>query len=691
MHGTGSRAGRRRAAAFAVVTAAAVVAAGVAVMAPSSASPPAASGGRVPAADAAQENESGGTVRPYIRNDRLVSAALGPRTEAQGRAAERAALRRGTTLAAQDDARLEAALAAREASAPARASTAPTFTPVGDTGLATSRSGSISWAPDGSRYAYLGAGKTFVTVRANGSKAMTVKHDLTAPELAWSPSGGRIAVVGLSGTTKTLRIFSSADSYSYKIAYKGGVRLRDVEWLNDGTLVVSGDKPGGKSFALIDIRQEKPTPVWFQATAPGGPWLQSDAVPSPDGAAIAFLQYAAGAGPNPVELWIADADLGNPRKIGSVPGPMGTPVWSAGSSTVYAIDGSSGDRPINAYPAGGGEPIVVAATSPATHALYRRPVSAREALAKRLTGQDNRATAIAASKDLNFAPAADNASCGDGGARSVTLVRSDSWREAAAAGALAAHKCGPVLVTGSGALDSRVAAEIQRILPAGRTVYLVGGTGMLSSTVSRQVSQLGYKVVRFSGADPYSVATSVATKGFSKHKNAFIVSAQGHAEGQVAAAVAALYDVPVLLTDGSRMPKATKNYIRRYNVAAWAVGKPATKAAPWAAKVAGKTPSDTSVLVARGFYWPIQASVLISSSWGLDSLSAGAYVARFGHPVLVTPNAGLAPALRTYLDRNSAQTNLVRIFGRSARPSAKVLTDAIALSGGVWEQWSEPE
>src|SRR5262249_41639261 len=83
------------------------------------------------------------------------------------------------------------------------------------------------------------------------------------------------------------------------------------------------------------------------------------------------------------------------------------------------------------------------------------------------------------------------------------LSRSDTSAEALGGWALAAAKQGPLLLTTPASLNTDTATEITRVLPAGSTVYLLGGTGAISQAVEDEITALGYPTKRLSGASRY--------------------------------------------------------------------------------------------------------------------------------------------------------------------------------------------
>ena len=101
---------------------------------------------------------------------------------------------------------------------------------------------------------------------------------------------------------------------------------------------------------------------------------------------------------------------------------------------------------------------------------------------QRIYGQDAIDTSLAISGQL----------FGAGAATAVVLARSDFFSDALAGGPLAAANHGPLLITpgaaASATLDPRVLAEIQRVLPVGRTVFVLGGPLALAPGIDTALS-----------------------------------------------------------------------------------------------------------------------------------------------------------------------------------------------------------
>jgi putative cell wall-binding protein len=166
------------------------------------------------------------------------------------------------------------------------------------------------------------------------------------------------------------------------------------------------------------------------------------------------------------------------------------------------------------------------------------------ALVVRLAGADRIATSVRISQDLYQ----------DGGADAAVLTRADRFPDALAGTPLAVAKNGPMLLTSPTALDPATEAELKRVLPAGKTVYLLGGTGALGDAVAIRVQQLGYTVVRFAGVDRYDTAIKVADQGLGNPATDFLTTGLNFPDALSAGAAAAAKDGAVLLTADTTMP-----------------------------------------------------------------------------------------------------------------------------------------
>jgi hypothetical protein len=274
---------------------------------------------------------------------------------------------------------------------------------------------------------------------------------------------------------------------------------------------------------------------------------------------------------------------------------------------------------------------------------------------QRIAGVDRLGTAIAVSQH-EFR---------DGTAKAAVLARSDQFPDALSGTPLAVKVGGPLLLTPGDHMDSSVAAELQRVLPSGSTVYLLGGLGALSATVDSEVGDLHYNAVRYAGATRDGTAVAVAHLGLGDPATVLEATGLSPFDALGAGAAAAHVGAAILLTDGNAQSPDTAAYLAAHSAdKRIAIGGPAASADPSATSLVGADRAATSVLVARHFFSNPTTIAVATDSGFADALSGGAEVARASGPMLLVPTL---PPLRAttsnYLGSVGATVTSVLAYG----------------------------
>jgi len=260
----------------------------------------------------------------------------------------------------------------------------------------------------------------------------------------------------------------------------------------------------------------------------------------------------------------------------------------------------------------------------------------------RLAGADRIATAIAISQSTWGGPGASRQ------AQSVVIAADDAYPDALAAVPLAAAKQAPLLFTGSADLDVRVAAELSRILAPGSTIYVVGGTAVLSPRIDKTLSSAGYGVVRIAGSDRFATAVAIAN-ALGNPSTVFEASGDDVADALAAGPAAAATGGAVLLTDGSHLPSATAIYVRTYHPTVYSVGGPAAHADPSATPIVGADRYATAAAVAAKFFSAPTVAGFVAGNDYPDALAAGAQLAQAHGPLLLVGTNTVPVSTSSYL------------------------------------------
>jgi CSLREA domain-containing protein/uncharacterized repeat protein (TIGR01451 family) len=290
----------------------------------------------------------------------------------------------------------------------------------------------------------------------------------------------------------------------------------------------------------------------------------------------------------------------------------------------------------------------------------------------RLAGADRFATAVAIS-EATFDP---------GTAKAVVLARADLFPDALAGTPLAVRLGGPLLLTASDQLPALVADELQRVLPAGATVVLLGGTSAISPAVATAIESGGWTVRRLGGADRYATAVAIARDGLGDPDVILVADGTNFPDALTAGTAAAALDGAVLLSARDAAPAATAAHLAERPRQVTAVGGPAARAFPEATPIVGATRYETALGVAEAFF-PAPRAIGIGTGQAFpDALAGGVHVARLGGPILLSPPDALPDAVADYLRRIRGSLRSAHLYGGERAltvPVADAVTDALAL------------
>jgi uncharacterized delta-60 repeat protein len=265
---------------------------------------------------------------------------------------------------------------------------------------------------------------------------------------------------------------------------------------------------------------------------------------------------------------------------------------------------------------------------------------------QRISGKDRISSAVAVSRS-GFA---------DGAAGAVVLARSDVFADALAAAPLAKAKSAPLLLSAGGSLEDSVMAEIRRVLPEGKVVWVLGGTSAISTSAVERIRSWGYVVERLAGRDRYDTAAIVADRGLNRPGVVVETTGVDFPDALAAGAVATKLGGAVLLTSGTVQSGPTAAYLASRQPTRYAIGGPAAKADPGATAIAGIDRYETAVLAALEFF-PTPSVVGIASGQGFaDALAGSAHVASAGGPLLLLPATGSLPVSVSILLRSIGTT-----------------------------------
>ena len=194
--------------------------------------------------------------------------------------------------------------------------------------------------------------------------------------------------------------------------------------------------------------------------------------------------------------------------------------------------------------------IVVLGGEAAVSKAVETTLAASGAIVTRIAGSDRYSTAALISADA-FPKGAEVAFVVDGG----------DFPDALAAGASAANRNGPVLLTNTDIVPASTMAELDRLDVD--EIVIVGGTAAVSASVATALTAVA-PVTRIAGADRYATAAAASAFSFpSGVGTIYLATGEDYPDALAGAAAAGANGGPVLLTRSGALSTAAQSEIER--------------------------------------------------------------------------------------------------------------------------------
>jgi subtilisin family serine protease len=264
---------------------------------------------------------------------------------------------------------------------------------------------------------------------------------------------------------------------------------------------------------------------------------------------VPYLFVATGRGfPDALAGGTLAAQLGVPLLLvspSSIPAPTLNEIKRLKPTTIYVLGG----------------PAVVAETVVQQLKSHDHPTMGSTV---RLSGADRYATAAAISHAA-FAP----------GVGTVFVATGANFPDALAGAPASAVIGGPLLLVTTTSTPPATRTELSRLKP--KRIVILGGPSVVSSTVAAQLD--GFTtgpVSRWSGADRFATASTIATQAFSSAGSVFVANGLGFPDALAGGPSAGAFGAPLVLTAPGSLPTASRQQLTRLKpVRVFVLGGPA--------------------------------------------------------------------------------------------------------------------
>lgn len=149
-------------------------------------------------------------------------------------------------------------------------------------------------------------------------------------------------------------------------------------------------------------------------------------------------------------------------------------------------------------------------------------------------------------------------------ASTVLLARADDFPDSLVSVPLSKRLDAPILLTYPGQLDTTVLQEIKRL--GANHVIVLGGEGVMGSSITVPLDQAGLQWERIGGQDRYDTAVKVAER-LGGNGQVILANGDNFPDALAIGPYAGLTSTPILLTQATELPQTTRDELTKFAAA----------------------------------------------------------------------------------------------------------------------------
>lgn len=187
----------------------------------------------------------------------------------------------------------------------------------------------------------------------------------------------------------------------------------------------------------------------------------------------------------------------------------------------------------------------------------------------------------------------------------VVIATGSDYPDALCAAPLAKKYDAPILLNNKDYLNENVKQEILRLKP--KKIYIIGGKGVISSSVEDELKKMDIECERISGKDRYETSINIAKK-LDMSSKIILATGSNFADSLSIAPIAAIEQIPILLCNQSGTNDYIKEYLKDKHIdKTYIIGGPSIinssseKIYPNAERIYGKDRYETNIKIIEKF------------------------------------------------------------------------------------------
>lgn len=255
----------------------------------------------------------------------------------------------------------------------------------------------------------------------------------------------------------------------------------------------------------------------------------------------------------------------------------------------------------------------------------------------------------------------------------VVIASGENYPDALCAAPFAEAKNAPILLTNGIALSNSAVEQLSRLNT--KEAYIIGGTGVISSSVEAQLNSLGITCTRLAGQNRYETSVKVAEQ-LGTENGIAVASGENFPDALSIAPIAAKQGMPILLSLKTSLPDSVCSYLKDKDIpVSYIIGgvgvlnTDVKNSLKNPKRLGGMSRYETNISVIREFQDSVDYDIIYAASGQNfpDALSGSVLAGNSNSPIVLMDNS-LSEVTSDYLKEQNCKT--INILGGTGAVSS---------------------
>jgi len=247
------------------------------------------------------------------------------------------------------------------------------------------------------------------------------------------------------------------------------------------------------------------------------------------------------------------------------------------------------------------------------------------------------------------------------------IASGEDFPDALCGAPLAKKYNAPILLTAKNSLDEQSKNQLSRLKV--KKVFIIGGLGIISSSVERSITSMGIQVSRIAGNDRYETSLKVA-QTMGQFTQAVIATGENFPDALSIAPIAAMKGIPILPTPKNNLPEGLKEYLNNNVQSTYVVGGTGVisnnvfNQLPSPKRLSGTTGYDTNISIIKEFINELdfQNCYIATGENFPDALAGSVLASLTKSPVILVSNS-VHQSTNVFVKSKSDSIHKITAFG----------------------------